>query len=114
MCEWFFLIFADNGTSRNGAGNTNLSMANMANDDSNAATYSEADFGDSNQTETFDRVEYKGQEGNQQPPQTDFSSMVKAEAEGKLNAGAFNSAASASRKRKANGSPGENSRKRSK
>ncbi|KAI1729522.1 BCL7-like protein [Ditylenchus destructor] len=95
----------------------NLSNSNGNNEDSNAATYSEGEFGDSNQTETFDRVDYKREEGVG-GGQTDFSAMVKAEAEGKLQPESSNppTPASSSRKRKANGSPGdgESSRKRSK
>ncbi|KAI1721073.1 BCL7-like protein [Ditylenchus destructor] len=41
----------------------NMSNSNGNNEDSNAATYSEGEFGDSNQTETFDRVDYKREDG---------------------------------------------------
>uniref|UniRef100_A0A915E1N5 Uncharacterized protein n=1 Tax=Ditylenchus dipsaci TaxID=166011 RepID=A0A915E1N5_9BILA len=76
-----------------------LNFSNTNNEDSNGAAFSEVEFGnsDSNQTETFDRVDYKREEGIG-GVQTDFSQLVREEAADRING----QPSPASRKRRAN------------
>jgi len=90
-----------------------INFSNTNNEDSNGPAFSEVDFGnsDSNQTETFDRVDYKLEEGVG-GAQTDFSSMRREEAEDRMQA-----EPAPSRKRRANNIAEDeppNTRKRSK
>jgi hypothetical protein len=100
------------------AGVSRINFSNTNNEDSNGAAFSEVDFGnsDSNQTETFDRVDYKLEEGVG-GKQTDFSQMVREEAADRFNASPAPSSSSSSRKRRAKNSAEDElptSRKKSK